>query len=119
MFDVAKVFAENGAAGAAPQGGGLLSFLPLDLIFVVFYFLLIRPQQKKAKAQMEYLSKLQKGDKVVTTGGLYGEITGLTDKVVTLEIADNVRVKVARQYILGSTDSAIAGPDEAPKPAAG
>lgn len=119
MFDVAKAFAENGGAAASPQGGGLLSFLPLVLIFVVFYFLLIRPQQKKAKTHQEYLSKLQKGDSVVTTGGLYGVITGLTDKVVTLEIADNVRVKVSRQYVVGSTDSATPPPEETPKPAAG
>lgn len=120
MFDVAKAFAENGGgAAAAPQGGGLLSFLPLVLIFVVFYFLLIRPQQKKAKSHQEYLSKLQKGDAVVTSGGLQGVITGLTDRVITLEIADNVRVKVSRQYILGSIDSVTAGPEEAPKPSAG
>ncbi len=90
------------ANGAAPQGGGIASFIPLILIFVIFYFLLIRPQQKKAKEHQVYLSNLKKGDNVVTTGGLHGQITGLTDTVVTLEIADNLRVKVSRQHILGS-----------------
>jgi len=90
------------ANGAAPGGGGIVSFIPLILIFVIFYFLLIRPQQKKAKEQQAYLSNLKKGDGVVTSGGLHGEITGLTDTVVTLEIADNLRVKVSRQHILGS-----------------
>jgi preprotein translocase subunit YajC len=90
------------ANGAAPGGGGIVSFIPLILIFVIFYFLLIRPQQKKAKQQQAYLSNLKKGDGVVTSGGLHGEITGLTDTVVTLEIADNLRVKVSRQHILGS-----------------
>lgn len=85
----------------APAGNPLAGFIPLILIFAVFYFLLIRPQQKKAKQQQEFLSSLQKGDEVVTGGGLFGKITGLTDACVTLEIADNVRVKVARQYILG------------------
>jgi preprotein translocase subunit YajC len=100
MIDVA--FAADGAAGGAGGPGGLMGFLPLILIFAVFYFLLIRPQQKKAKAHQEFIANLQKGDEVVTSGGLQGKITGLTDRVATLEIADNVRVKVARPYILGS-----------------
>ena len=99
MVDVA--FAADAAAGA---GGaqGLMSFLPLVLIFVVFYFLLIRPQQKKAKEHQEFIANLKKGDEVLTSGGLQGKITGLTDRVATLEIAENVRVKIARSYILGS-----------------
>ncbi|MDX1776501.1 MAG: preprotein translocase subunit YajC [Desulfobulbales bacterium] len=95
------------ANGAAPQGG-IMSFIPLILIFVIFYFLLIRPQQKKAKEHQAYLANLKKGDRVVTTGGLHGEITGLTDTVVTLEIAENLRVKVSRQHILGSKASVTA-----------
>lgn len=98
MFNVAM--AANGAAGA-PQGGGILSMLPLILIFGVFYFLLIRPQQKKAKEHQQLLANLKKGDLVVTSGGIQGRITGLTEKVVTLEVADNVRVKVSRPYVLG------------------
>ena len=90
-----------GAAPAAQSPGGFMSFLPLILIFAVFYFLLIRPQQKKAKEQQAFLSTLKKGDTVVSRGGIHGVITGLTDMVVTLEIADRVRVKVSRQYILG------------------
>lgn len=99
MVDVA--FAADAAAGAGGQGG-LMSFLPLILIFVVFYFLLIRPQQKKAKAHQEFIANLKKGDEVLTSGGIQGKITGLTDRVATLEIAENVRVKIARPYILGS-----------------
>lgn len=94
------------ADAAAPAGSPLAGFLPMILIFVVFYFLLIRPQQKKAKAQQEFLSNLKKGDEVITGGGLHGKITGLTDTVVTLEVADNIRVKVSRQYILGSAGAA-------------
>lgn len=89
-------FAADGAAGAPST---LASFVPMILIFVVFYFLLIRPQQKKARQQQEFLSALKKGDEVVSSGGIYGKITGLTDSVVTLEIADNVRIKVSRQAI--------------------
>ncbi|OKY75743.1 MAG: preprotein translocase subunit YajC [Desulfobulbaceae bacterium DB1] len=94
------------ADAAPPAGSALTGFLPMILIFVVFYFLLIRPQQKKAKAQQEFLANLKKGDEVVTGGGLHGKITGLTDTVVTLEIADNIRVKVSRQYILGAAGAA-------------
>ena len=95
------------AADPAPAaGGGFGAFVPLILIFVIFYFLLIRPQQKKAKDHQQFLANLQKGDVVVTSGGVHGTITGLTDKVVTLEIADNVRVKVSRGYVLGA-ESAV------------
>jgi len=100
MVDVA--WATNGAAAASPQGGGFMGFLPLILIFVVFYFLLIRPQQKKARQHQEFVQNLKKGDEVITNGGMHGKITGLTDRVATLEIADNVRIKISRQYILGS-----------------
>jgi preprotein translocase subunit YajC len=94
------------AAGAAPGGGNpLAGFIPMILIFVVFYFLLIRPQQKKAKAQQVFLQNLKKGDEVVSGGGLHGKITGITDTIVTLEIADNLKVKVSRQYILGTVAS--------------
>jgi preprotein translocase subunit YajC len=70
-------------------------------MFVVFYFLLIWPQQKKAKAHKQVLSSLQKGETVVTSSGIYGTITGITDTVVTLEIAEKVRIKVARNSIAG------------------
>jgi preprotein translocase subunit YajC len=101
------------ADAASPAANPLTGFLPMILIFVVFYFLLIRPQQKKAKLQQEFLSNLKKGDEVVTSGGLQGKITGLTDTVVTLEIADNVRVKVSRQYILSSASTLAAAKDQA------
>jgi len=106
MVDVA--YAADAAAGAGGPGG-LMSFLPLVLIFVVFYFLLIRPQQKKAKEHQEFIANLKKGDEVLTSGGLQGKITGLTDRVATLEIAENVRVKIARPYILGSVAGAEGG----------
>ena len=92
------------AAAPAAGGGGLGdfgSFIPLILIFVVFYFLLIRPQQKQAKQHQAYLSDLKKGNKVITKGGIFGEITGLTDSVLTLEIAENMKIKVTRDAIAG------------------
>ena len=93
--------ATTAVAADAPAGGGFASFIPLILIFVVFYFLLIRPQQKQAKQHQAYLSELKKGNKIITKGGIYGEITGLTDSVLTLEIAENVRIKVTRDAIAG------------------
>jgi preprotein translocase subunit YajC len=97
MFGVAYA---QGAAGA-PAGGGITQFIPLILIFIVFYFLLIRPQQKKAKEQQDFLTNLKKGDKVMTSGGIHGQITGLTDSAVTLEVADGIRIKAHRGYVLG------------------
>ncbi len=92
------------APAAGPAGGGFASFLPLILIFVVFYFLLIRPQQKQAKAHQTFLTEMKRGYKVVTKGGLHGEITGLTDTIVTLEIAKDIRIKVSRDAISGAVD---------------
>lgn len=97
MVDMA--YAMAGVTGEAQGGGGLLTILPLILMFGIFYVLLIRPQQKKAKEHRGFLENLKRGDKVVTSGGLYGEITGMTDQTVTLEIADRIRVKVGRGYI--------------------
>ncbi len=91
---------------AAGPFANVAQFVPLILIFVVFYFLLIRPQQKKAKEHQSYLANLKKGDKVVTGGGIHGQITGITDSVVTLEIAENVRIKVNRGAIGGSATDA-------------
>ena len=77
----------------------LVQLFPLAIIFVIFYFLLIRPQQKKQKELKSMLDNLAYNDMVMTTGGIHGKITGLTDAVVTLEIADKVRIKVARSAI--------------------
>ena len=75
-------------------------------MLLVFYFLLIRPQQRKAKEHQQFLNNLKKGERVVTNGGLHGRITGLTDAVVTLEIADGVKVKVNRGSIITTAAAA-------------
>ncbi len=92
-------YAAGPAAGGGFGAGGFASFIPLILIFVVFYFLLIRPQQKQAKLHQAFLSDLKKGQKIVTKGGLHGVITAVTDTVITLEIAKDVSVKVSRDAI--------------------
>lgn len=91
-----------GTGGEGGQGSGFSAFIPLILMFGIFYFLLIRPQQRKAKQHREMISSLKKGDKVVSSGGLHGVITGLTDDVVTMEIAPKVRVKVSRSSVAGA-----------------
>lgn len=101
FLSVAFAMAQQGGKGGSQ---GFTAFVPLILIFVIFYFLLLRPQQKKAKEQREFLGQLKAGDMIITTGGLHGKITALTDTVVTLEIADKVRVKVSRNQIAGSSE---------------
>lgn len=98
---VAYAMGTMGQVGDGQGAGGFAAFLPLLLMVGIFYFLLIRPQQKKQKAHKAMLDSLQRGDVVVTTGGIQGKITGLTETVATMEIADKVRVKVQRGYIAG------------------
>lgn len=92
-----------GAPPAGQQGGGavgvLTSLFPLILIFIIFYFLLIRPQQKRAKEHKQMLDNLKKGDKVITSGGIYGVIESVGTNTVTLKIAENVKVKFGKGYI--------------------
>lgn len=99
-----------GSGGTGGQGGSFGAFVPLILMFAIFYFLLIRPQQKKAKQHRAMLSSLKKGDRVVSSGGLHGQITGLTEDVVTMEIAPKVRVKVSRNSIAGIIGRTEANP---------
>ncbi len=87
-------------AGGAPEGAaGLISFAPFILIFVVFYFLLIMPQQKKQKQHKEMLRKLKKGDKIITSAGMWGAITRLEKDTATVHIDDNTKVKIQRENI--------------------
>jgi len=90
--------------GGAP-GGSFSVFVPLILMFAVFYFLLIRPQQKKQRSQQDMLKSLKVGDRVVTTGGLYGTIVAGGDHIVKLEIADKVRVDISRSSIAGKAET--------------
>ncbi|KIL98928.1 Preprotein translocase subunit YajC [Paramagnetospirillum magnetotacticum MS-1] len=99
MF-VSPAYAQAAAAGAGGSFAALEQFLPLILIFVVFYFLLIRPQQKKMKLHKEMLGQLRRGDRVVTAGGIIGTVNKLiNDTEVSVEIAEGVRVRVLRATI--------------------
>ena len=95
-------WAEGTGGGESPASGGaggILSLIPFLLIFIIFYFLLIRPQQKKQKQQQALLEAVKKGDKVVTTSGIWGTITNMGKETVTLQIADNTKIKMQRENI--------------------
>lgn len=92
MF-ISTAYAQAAGGGAESQ---LIGFLPIILMFVVLYFLMIRPQMKRAKEHRELLAKLQKGDEVITSGGVAGRIEDLGESFVTLEVADRVSIKVQR-----------------------
>lgn len=87
------------AQAPAGQGNALMQFLPLVLIFVVFYFLLIRPQSKRAKEHSAMIAALESGAEVVTSGGILGKVVELGEQILTVEIADGVKVKVQRHTI--------------------
>ena len=89
MF-ISPAYAQAGDA----LGGGFMGFLPLVLIFVVFYFLLIRPQQKRAKEHAAMVAAVRRGDQVVTGGGIMGKVTKVEDEEVIVEVADGVRLRV-------------------------
>ena len=87
------------AQGGDTSGGGLITLLPLVAIFVLFYFLLIRPQQKRAKDHKTMVAGISKGDEVVTNGGTLGKITAVGDNFVSLEIAPGTTIKVQRHAV--------------------
>lgn len=89
----------QGTNGSGSGSGTLLSLVPFVLIFVIFYFLLILPQQKKQKQQRTMLDALKKGDKVITASGIWGTVTNLGKDTVTLQIADNTKIKMQREHI--------------------
>ncbi len=92
------------AEASAGMDGGFASLIPLLLIMVIFYFLLIRPQQKKLKEHRNLVDALQKGDKVLTGGGVFGKVTEVKDDTVKVEIADGVVIKVRRDTVAGLTE---------------
>jgi len=93
-FFISSAFAQDAASSSS-----LMSFLPLIVIFAVFYFMLIRPQMKRAKEHRNLVSELGKGDEVVTNGGLLGKITDLSDAFITIEIAEGVQIKLQRNAV--------------------
>lgn len=112
MFDlfVSSAYAQ-GTAGA-PGQSPFISFIPFVLIFLVMYFLMIRPQKKRMEEEKSFLNTLAHGSEVYTKSGILGKITGIADKVVTLEIENGAKMKVLKSHIGGSASAILA---DAPK----
>ena len=92
-------YAMGQTGGQAGQAGGLAGFLPIIILFAIFYFLLIRPQQKKAKKHREMIANLKKGSRVLTAAGIYGTIQSLDESSIGLEIAEKVKIKISRASV--------------------
>lgn len=89
----------QGAGGPAGQPSPLVNILPIALMFVILYFLMIRPQQKRAREHETMVQNLKRGDDVVTSGGIHGRIQAVADKILTLEVAPNVRIRLDRDQV--------------------
>ncbi len=102
MISVSQLFISNAYAdggASAPQDGGIMQFLPLIALLAVFYFLILRPQQKRAKEHKTLMEALQKGDEVITIGGILGKVTKVGEENVAIEVADNVVVQVQKAAV--------------------
>lgn len=89
----------QGAGGAAAGPSPIVNLLPIALMFVILYFLMIRPQQKRAREHDTMVQNLKRGDDIVTSGGIHGRIQGIADKILTVEIAPNVRIRLERSQV--------------------
>jgi preprotein translocase subunit YajC len=99
LITQAYAMGSTGTGTASSGGSSFTAFIPIIAMVAIFYFLLIRPQQKKAKEHRDMLGALKKGDKVITSGGIYGEVTGIDNNAVTIEIAPKIRVKITRESV--------------------
>ncbi|HEX9113620.1 MAG TPA: preprotein translocase subunit YajC [Nitrospirota bacterium] len=108
MF-ISEAFAMGapGGAGAQGGGGGFSSLIMMVVIFAIFYFILIRPQQKKMKEHKKLVEELKKGDRIVTSGGIYGTVENSTPETLTVKIAEGVKVKITRSSV-----AAVVKPEE-------
>lgn len=102
MFDLFIATAHAQATAGAPAQNPIMSFIPFILVFVVMYFFMIRPQKKKAQEEQSFLSKLTHGEEIFTKGGILGKVTGITEKVVTLELEGGSKMKILKSQVAGS-----------------
>lgn len=100
MTNLAYLFLMGQPSGATGQPNPLATFLPLILVFVVFYFFMIRPQMKKQKDLNSYRSTLKRGDKVITTGGIYGRVYEVKDNYVMVDVGGEVKLKIDKNALL-------------------
>ena len=99
MTDIAYAMGGFGGGGGTGGGGDISFIVMMAVVFAIFYFLMIRPQQQKQKEIKKMRENIAHGDMVITAGGIHGKVTALTDTIVTLEVADKVRLKVSRESI--------------------
>jgi preprotein translocase subunit YajC len=98
VFDPSFVLALSASSG---QGNPLIQLIPFALVLAIFYFIILLPMKKRQRKVQEFLSGLKVGDRVITSGGIYGSITKITDQTLQLQVAQNVRLEVARHAIVG------------------
>lgn len=101
LLSSTRLLLSAAGGGDMPAGGALLQFAPLIIIFVIFYFLLIRPQQKKQQQQRNMLQALKRGDKIITTGGIYGTIEAVSDTTLQLKVSNQVKIRISRSAVAG------------------
>lgn len=99
-------FAQSAPGAAGPNF--LEQMIPFIAIFAIFYFLVIRPQSKRQKAHQEFLNKMKRGDAVITSGGIYGKVEGITDKFVTLEVSDGVNIRILKSQVASQVNEGAA-----------
>jgi preprotein translocase subunit YajC len=107
MIDTAWAQSAAGGGGVQPSDprGMLLQFLPLILVFVIFYFLILRPQTQKQKEVQKMIQELKKGDRVVSSGGIYGEVVEVKPETLIIRVADNVKMEFAKNSVVGRAPS--------------
>ncbi len=107
-FLISSAYAQ--AAAGAPAQNPIMSFIPFILVFVVMYFFMIRPQKKRAEQEQTFLNKLSQGEEVYTKSGILGRVTGISDKVVTIEVEGGSKMKILKSHIGGSSKALFAEP---------
>lgn len=110
MFDLLISSAHAQATTATPAQPAWVSFVPFVLIFLVMYFLMIRPQKKRVEEEQQFLNKLSHGDEVFTKSGILGKVTGISEKLVTLELEGGMKMKVLKSHVGGSAASLLNEP---------
>jgi len=116
MFDVLLQAATQAAGQGAGKGNMLMSIVPFVLIFVVFYFFLIRPQNKKQKETQKMISALKKGDKVVTIGGIHGVVTNTKEETIVIRVDDNAKIEINRSAVATVITDKVEKKEEAAEP---
>ncbi len=108
MFaSIAYAGADAAQAGAESGQSNIINLVTMGVVFFIFWFLMIKPQQKKLKEHQKFISSVQKGDEIITSGGILGKVVGVTDTTLTVEIGDKLRIKILKGSVSGSQESLV------------